>query len=191
MGTLFGGEKHGKPVSNRPRFPEWDDVKYCFINDGCLLDIRVPNIEADDFPKFFNFLKSNMHSVEYLMEGREHALPSSFKEYQDNARERGATLSATFHSYRFNCHSFFDEYLELDFWPNSVTKRNFPEFLDLVRALGQALSQDLTISDECSSSPPFICYSYKTDALMQLPENFIHGKDCGAEELAELSQREG
>jgi hypothetical protein len=189
MGSLFRGAR-SREDTLLLESPNWDDLKYCFVKDGALRDIRIDDIEADDFPRFFEFIKERMERIDYLVEGRTQELPGSFKEYHHNAVEHGATLSLTFDKFQFNCHSFCSEYLELDFWPDSVTKENFPKFLELLTELGRAVSRDLTVSDEGSSSPIFLRYSHAKDSLVQVPENLVKKKSCLPEELSELLKRD-
>ena len=187
MGSIFRAKgKHDK----LQQFPEWDDVKYCFVKDGALLDIRLPDIKADDFPKFFHFIKNTMDSVDYLIDDQEYELPKSYEEYQFHVAERGATLSAKLGLFTFNCHSYSEEYLEMDFWPDSVTRENFSGFLEFLIDLGRALSQDLGVSDEGSDSPAFLHYSHTTDSLFQVSENLVKKRNCVPEELRELARRD-
>lgn len=174
----------------RPRrFPEWDDLKYNFVKDGALLDIHIVDMEPAAYPSFFAFIKSRMDHITYLVEEESQELPSTFEEYNFNALENGATLHMSFGKFDFNCNSYGTDEIELDFWPDSATKQNFPDFLDLLADLGRAVSKDIKVTFEGSLSP-FLCYCHRTDFLFQVPENLLKETDIPQEELDELRQRD-
>lgn len=170
--------------------PEWEDLKYSFADDGMLRDIHIVDMSAEEYPNFFAFIKIRMDSVSYLINDEPHELPGSFEEYNSNAVERHARLSMSFGEFDFNCHSYGGEEIEIDFWPWSVRKGNFEDFLSLLVDLGRAVSRDVTLTHEGYGSKPEVRYCHRRDLLFQLSENLNESAYLSQEELDELAQRD-
>ena len=66
---------------------EWDEIKSDFSKDGSLRDIYIVGMEADDYPKFFDFIGDYMEKVSFTFEGKKLPIPQTFSEARETTEE--------------------------------------------------------------------------------------------------------
>lgn len=170
--------------------PTWDQLKYNFRRDGMLRDIRIQQLVESDHPQLLDALAQSSDDVSFGDSTKMVPFPANFQDWWELSQKTWTALRVTLGKIELNCWLLGVNEVEIDFWPQSVDRRNFSDLLIFLVQCGRAVRKDIVVTTGGFEAPAFLVYDYQQDLLRVVPEEINKREQLFPEELAELDQRD-